>query len=591
MSNLFNSVRLTRPSRTKMDLTHSVKFSMNAGYITPTSCSLVYPGDSFKTASNFTAYLAPLAAPAMADLRAYIHNWRVPLRCIWTHFEDFITGGEDGTDDSYLLPRFKYRQLWDRLVADANFLSKIYYVTTGDQSSDERNILALVDNYILSIFGPGSLFDYLGYPTIQIGFYHLTSSFLFGGDYPELEPNSEVSLSEVLSIDFSKSTLDPIFNLEMSSLRLRAYAWIYDECYRNPNFEPKLFDKEFYSNSGLEDGADLEKLSKLRLHRWKLDYFTSALPWPQRGVPSQVPVVGSGSINSDVLTFKNSGGLQGISPVRIDSDGVKSTLVDEIGAPLGLDTDVKIDGLNFTINDLRTASALQRFLERSALGGGRFKEFVYAHFGTIIPDARVQRPEFLGGSKQGIVISETVQTSGTDIQGQTTPQGNLAGVGFTSADGNGFKEFFTEHSLILQFVYIVPAPSYSQGCSRDLTRFDRYDWYSPEFAHLGEQAITSKELYANSPTPNLTFGYAPRFAEYHEIPSSIHGDFKSSMAYWHLGRMFDKTPVLNEDFVKVHPSDVSRIFAVTDTSVPKFYCCLTNFVSAVRPMPKFATPI
>lgn len=589
MSNLFNSVRLTRPSRTKMDLTHSVKFSMNAGYITPTSCSLVYPGDSFKTSSNFTAYLAPLAAPAMADLRAYIHNWRVPLRCIWTHFEDFITGGEDGTDDSYLLPRFKYRQLWDRLVADGKFLSNIEYTSTGDQSVDEHNILALVNNYILSIFGPGSLFDYLGYPTVQKDFYNFGSSWNWDDFQPS--PGETFTITSAVQIDFNEYPLDPIFNLEMSSLRLRAYAWIYDECYRNPNFEPKLFDKEYYSKSGLEDGADLEKLSKLRLHRWKLDYFTSALPWPQRGVPSQVPVVGSGSINSDVLEFKNNSGLQGISPVRLDSQGNKSTLVDEIGAPLGLDTDVKIDGLNFTINDLRTASALQRFLERSALGGGRFKEFVYAHFGTIIPDARVQRPEFLGGSKQGIVISETVQTSGTDIQGQTTPQGNLAGVGFTSADGNGFKEFFTEHSLILQFVYIVPAPSYSQGCSRDLTRFDRYDWYSPEFAHLGEQAITSKELYANSSTPNLTFGYAPRFAEYHEIPNSIHGDFKSSMAYWHLGRMFDKTPVLNEDFVKVHPSDVSRIFAVTDTSVPKFYCCLTNFVSAVRPMPKFATPI
>ena len=587
MSNLFNSVRLTRPSRTKMDLTHSVKFSMNAGYITPTSCSLVYPGDSFKTSSNFTAYLAPLAAPAMADLRAYIHNWRVPLRCIWTHFEDFITGGEDGTDDSFLLPRFKYRQLWDRLVADGKFLSNIEYEPTGDKDVDEDNIIALVYKYILGIFGPGSLFDYLGYPTIQEGFFRFAVE---EWNWPS-DPDPVIRVSDVAIIDFNEFPLDPIFNLEMSSLRLRAYAWIYDECYRNPNFEPKLFDKEYYSKSGLEDGADLEKLSKLRLHRWKLDYFTSALPWPQRGVPSQVPVIGSASINSDVLEFKNTSGLQGISDAKINSQGNTSTLVDATGVPLGLDTDVKIDGMNFTINDLRTASALQRFLERSALGGGRFKEFVYAHFGTIIPDARVQRPEFLGGSKQGIVISETVQTSGTDIQGQTTPQGNLAGVGFTSADGNGFKEFFTEHSLILQFVYIVPAPSYSQGCSRDLTRFDRYDWYSPEFAHLGEQAITSKELYANSPTPNLTFGYAPRFAEYHEIPNSIHGDFKSSMAYWHLGRMFDKTPVLNEDFVKVHPSDVSRIFAVTDTSVPKFYCCLTNFVSAVRPMPKFATPI
>lgn len=587
MSNLFNSVRLTRPSRTKMDLTHSVKFSMNAGYITPTSCSLVYPGDSFKTSSNFTAYLAPLAAPAMADLRAYIHNWRVPIRCIWAHFEDFITGGEDGTDDSYLLPRFKYRQLWDRLVADGKFLSNIEYEPTGDQDVDEDNIIGLVYKYILGIFGPGSLFDYLGYPTIQEGNFRFAVE---EWNWPS-DPDPVIHVSDVAVIDFNEFPLDPIFNLEMSSLRLRAYAWIYDECYRNPNFEPKLFDKEFYSKSGLEDGADLEKLSKLRLHRWKLDYFTSALPWPQRGVPSQVPVIGSASINSDVLEFKNTSGLQGISDAKINSQGNTSTLVDATGVPLGLDTDVKIDGMNFTINDLRTASALQRFLERSALGGGRFKEFVYAHFGTIIPDARVQRPEFLGGSKQGIVITETVQTSGTDIQGQTTPQGNLAGVGFTSADGNGFKEFFTEHSLILQFVYIVPAPSYSQGCCRDLTRFDRYDWYSPEFAHLGEQAITSKELYANSPTPNLTFGYAPRFAEYHEIPNSIHGDFKSSMAYWHLGRMFDKTPVLNEDFVKVHPSDVSRIFAVTDTSVPKFYCCLTNFVSAVRPMPKFATPI
>ena len=156
MSNLFNSVQLTRPSRTKMDLTHSVKFSMNAGYITPTSCSLVYPGDSFKTSSNFTAYLAPLAAPAMADLRAYIHNWRVPLRCIWTHFEDFITGGEDGTDDSYLLPRFKYRQLWDRLVnnVDRPFLRVTKYVLTGDESTDKKNILAIYNNFILSIFGP-----------------------------------------------------------------------------------------------------------------------------------------------------------------------------------------------------------------------------------------------------------------------------------------------------------------------------------------------------------------------------------------------------------------------------------------------------
>lgn len=244
-----------------------------------------------------------------------------------------------------------------------------------------------------------------------------------------------------------------------------------------------------------------------------------------------------------------------------------------------------------TINELRQAIKAQEFLELGARGGSRYIEQILAYFGVKSSDARLQRPEYLGGGKQPVVISDVLQTSETT---QESPQGQPAGHGVSLGRSNSFKRFFEEHGYVIGIMSIMPQPCYQQGMPRQYTKFDRLEHYWPQFSHLGEQAIRKDELYYD-PTNEIqneeTFGYAPRYAEYKFINSSVHGDFRTSLNFWHMGRIFDSCPNLNKDFVQFKPGSVNRVFAVEDQQFNHLWINVRNNITALRPMPKYGTPL
>lgn len=238
-----------------------------------------------------------------------------------------------------------------------------------------------------------------------------------------------------------------------------------------------------------------------------------------------------------------------------------------------------------TINNLRLAFRLQEWEELNARGGGRFAEVLQAHFGVRPQDYRLQRPEYIGGSKQPVTISEVLNTVGTSER----PQGDMAGHGLSVGASGRSKYYCHEHGYVIGVMSVMPKPAYQQGIPRHFLKSDKYMYYWPTFAHLGEQEVMNQELYVNHTEPTDTFGYLPRYQEYRGLLPRVAGDFKTSLNFWHLGRIFENPPALNQEFIEVKPEDVNRIFAVQD-GTDNLWMHIYHKIRARRPIPKFGTP-
>lgn len=322
-----------------------------------------------------------------------------------------------------------------------------------------------------------------------------------------------------------------------------------------------------------------------------------------------MPLDGEGSVTYKPTSnlFTNSGGVVTGSTPLTSGGGNPTILIHDAGAT---NEQVRVENIDevlltnsgVSINDLRRSIRLQEWLEKNARGGGRYVEQIMSHFGERSPDARLQRPEFLGGGKNPVVISEvlsTVTASDPDTA-EEIPQANMAGHGISFGRTNGFTRKFVEHGWILGIMSVMPRTGYQQGINRMFTRFDRFDYYWPEFAQIGEQEVLNKEVYINplvaDSTLHLdgTFGYQSRYAEYKYTPSTTHGQFKSSLLYWTLNRVFASQPSLNGSFVESDPS--ARIFAILPTpsqagiDQAQLMVQVYNKVDALRPMPYFGTP-
>jgi hypothetical protein len=252
------------------------------------------------------------------------------------------------------------------------------------------------------------------------------------------------------------------------------------------------------------------------------------------------------------------------------------------------------EGTQTTIIEMRRAYAVQRWLEKSARSGARYIEQILAHFGVKSSDSRLQRPEYLGGGKMPVQISEVLQTSASPKLGAVdieTPQGTMAGHGITAGKMVGFKKFFEEHGMIIGIMTILPRTQYMDGVHKLWKRFDKYDYFFPEFAHIGEQEVKSYELYLdnNSTNNDATFGYQERYAEYRTMFDTVHGDLRDTLDFWHLARKFEARPTLNNIFIKVE--DITRIYPVEDPEYHKLICMTYAKVHAIRPIPKFGTPL
>ena len=545
---IFSKVKANVPKRSTFNLSHDVKLTCDFGKLVPFMCEEVVPADTWQLQSNVLLRFSPLIAPVMHDINVYTHYFYVPFRILWDEYEDFITGGKDG-NAAPVFPR----------------LGVLHKTGVGETQWQDTK----------GLFKRGSLADYLNYPT-------------------------------------SDSNDGSAGSFYASALPLRAYQMIYNEYYRDENLEEEI---EFSKGSGIVNitSPEYTELLTLRERAWAKDYFTSALPWLQRGPQQMVPVSSMGRLDSTDIAYKNLDGSSGVAQVVDPYSKKRKDLTvggdlglagvpegSQEGSHLGLDNSqnlkladdgVTIEGTSFTINDLRRSNRIQRWLEASARGGNRYIESLLSFFGVRSDDLSLQRPQFLGGGKTPVQISDIFQTSQTTAD---SPQGQYSGVGFSFGTNNGFKKSFKERGLIIGIMSIMPRPGYTEGCPRSYRKFDKYDFYWPQFAELGEQEIYNYELALRTADVDGTFGYAPRYAEYKYIPSRVHGDFKNmaGLGFWHLNRHYNQQPVLSKEFVhcRDNANDLNRIFAVEDNESNHIYVQIANNVTARRPMPYLPDP-
>jgi hypothetical protein len=372
----------------------------------------------------------------------------------------------------------------------------------------------------------------------------------------------------------------------VNALPLAAYQAIYNEYYRDQNLIAPVNYKLQDGNQPFPTGYN--ELLTLRKRAWEHDYFTASLPFAQKGQAVDIPI---GQIDGDVLV-KTTG-----PTTTVLTTGAGQTLPSGTSTPPYAPNTMfaETDGLDIqptTINDLRRAFRLQEWLEKNARGGTRYIENILTHFGVKSSDKRLQRPEYITGVKSPVVISEIVNTTGQvnqPGQDQGLPQGNMAGHGMSVSSGRSGSYYCEEHGYIIGIMSVMPKTAYQQGIPKTYLKNDTLDYYWPTFANIGEQEVTNAELYAYTPSSSQTFGYVPRYAEYKYMPSRVAGEFRTTLDYWHLGRKFTTQPALNAAFVNCDPT--KRIFAVNNTGTDSLYCHVLNKIKAVRPMPKFGTPM
>lgn len=515
------------------DLTHEHSLTCEMGYLVPSMLMEVVPGDTFRVASDIFVRLQAMIVPAFQRVDVFQHFFYVPKRILFDDWEKYITGGFDGKDTT----------VWPNMTSPSGG------------------------------YAVGSLADYLGLPIGVAGFTHSAGPF-------------------------------------------RAYAKIINDWYRDENNQSMLA----LSTSA---GADSTTNTDLIRRCWEKDYFTSALPWPQRGdqvnlpLGTEAPVLGTGkalglydgtnetghryalyrdstvsAINAKTAGFNSAAGSAADSGSNATNNVSLGVVPD--GVRSGLKADLT-GATAATINDLRVAFQIQKYMEKTARGGARLVEWTLSMFGVRVPDARLQRAEYLGGGRSPVMIYPVEQTSSTD---STSPQGHLAGRADSAQRSMAFTKTFTEEGYVIGLISIMPRTLYSQGLQRLWSRETRYDHYVPVFAHLGEQEIKNKEIYTQGPSvvdsdgnayDELAFGYIPRFNELRHIPSSLHGQFRAGQTLEHYtqGRSFANLPQQGSTFVECNPSN--RIFAVT-SGVDHCEVQVLHHVKALRPLPKHGTP-
>ena len=538
-------------------ITFENKLSFDFGMIVPIFAKDLLPGDNFYFSPEVFIRCSPLVTPMMQLCDVHIDVVKYPMRLLMR--------------DSPQIPGFE------------TFMSPTDVFGEGEQPNMSTIELTFGDNITANddYLSPGSLSDYLGIPTI--------------------DENSD-------PVDYGFQVM------KFRAVDHLAYQWCYDEFYRNENLQDKILneDRDFYSKT-FSDDEDLPRLMSIRYRNWNKDYFTSALPNTQRGIDVGIP------ITADVpLSYVPEGITQlrdldnettGRKPLNIDvpeshphqtgiytyegTTKIGSWNVDNSDNLVG-----HLDNVLATVNDLRLSVALQAWAEASMRGGARYPEILMSTFGVRPRDARLQRPECMGRISFPLQISEVLQTSQTT---DSSPQGNMSGRAVAYGKGRYIHVFSEEHCLLHAYISIMPRSSYMQGLPRRYTKFDKFDYYWPQFDALGEQAIKNRELFYDfnndwddQETNDGVFGYQQRYCEYKAFPNEVHGDFRlPGLNAWHMARIFASAPALNEDFINYEPeldSINQRIFLSGATNRSHIWCLAMNHLKAKRPMSYSVVP-
>lgn len=550
------------PPRSYFDLSHTTYGTYEMGRVYPILCKEMLPGDTFKVSNSIFMRLMPMVAPILDQLEIKCEYFYVPYRILWDQWEDFITGGKDGTFEAQL-PLFVYGSELNRGVyydiSTKNY-SKFSFRVAGGSSYDPNAVFASATY---------SLWDYFGFPVLS------------GSSASDAFDSQLTMLRSLITSDRA-----PV------SFPWLAYTKIWNDWYRDEDLEDEieLFSSGVYS------------FFAYPFYRsWPKDYFTSARPWQQKGISPALPVTsvidtsgwtyssgipGAGTINNE---YGNGLGLALGSNPPGDFSGVKLAW-----------SQVPVTSTTFDVSDLRLAFAVQKYLElNSRSGSSRYIEFLRAQYGVFPRDDRLQRPEYIGSTRQPFITSEVLQLSSTDA---TSPQGNMAGHGI-SADRNYVAKYTSlEHGLIMGLMTVMPKANYSQGIDRSWLRRSRYDFYHPLFANLSEQGIENVELYAQSLDLTGIFGFQGRWDEYRTARNNLVSQMRSvngsdvltygqslgvpSLSYWHFGRYFASEPALNSSFLFCIPR--KDAFAVQDE--PPIVAAIHHKIDAFRPLPAVNVP-
>lgn len=555
MANIFNSVRLTKPKGSSFNLSYENKFTAKFGDLIPFFHQEVLPGDKFKVGQQHLIRLAPTLAPLMQQVDVYMHYFFVPNRLIWDGWEDFISNNQSSPAGS--LP-----------------LKPVMPTIPVEPALEGQETL----------LQSGSLADYFNFPSIN-------------------------------DFDYNNAGV-----INVNALPFRAYTLIYNEYYRDQNLIDEVPISKASGSPTSEAQASRDRTNMLiRKRAWLHDYFTSALPWPQYGAnPVRIPFeLNQGEIyyKPTKIDYPNQGPVDSFAETKVRglegpfsnkdlnlSTTADGSLVNNDSSTqtsrLGIDNTANL-GFRFksaavpSVTDMRRAYRVQEWLERQAVGGSRYIEQILSHFGVRSSDARLQRPEYLCGIKTPLIMSEVQQTSASvDDSNAVQPLGQLGGNGTSVGQNFAFSRHFEEHGQLIGIMSVMPKTSYFQGLPRKYSRQSWEDFYWPEFANIGEQAIKNKEIYydyeASDEVNNNEFGYAPRYAEYRYNPNEVHGEFRGSLRFWHLGRKFPNLPHLNRSFIEYDNANVDNVLAVSSDVAHPLYCQFFNNVSAYRLIPKYA---